>query len=107
MGKIEDLSSQQKMLRRELRSLGNIVKGSLVTLSRLCGKPNCKCTRGERHKNLFLSYKIKQKPYLIYIPKRFEKKVTALVANHKRLRQIVDELSRVNREIIVLEKRNP
>jgi hypothetical protein len=30
-----------------------------------------------------------------------------MVNNHKKLRQIVDELSKVNREIIVLEKHNP
>lgn len=107
MGKLDNLYSQQKLLRKELRSLGNMMNGSLVRLGRLCGKPNCKCTRGERHKNLFLSYKVKQKPYLIYIPKRMEKRVTALVANHKRLKQIIHELSRVNRETIVLEKRSP
>lgn len=107
MGRVEDLYAQQKVLCKEMRSVKNVIKGSLVTLSRRCGKPNCKCTRGERHQGLFLSFKIKQKPFLIYIPKRLEKKVITLANNHKKLNQIVDELSKVNREIIVLEKRNP
>ncbi|KAF0119119.1 MAG: hypothetical protein FD151_2067 [bacterium] len=107
MGNIEDLYTQQRSLRRELYSTGNLIKGSLVTLTRRCGKPNCKCTRGERHQGLFLSFNIKQKSHLLYIPKKLIKKITAMVNNHKKLRQIVDELSKVNREIIVLEKRNP
>lgn len=107
MGNLEDLYTQQKSLRRELYSTGNLIKGSLKTLGRLCGKPNCKCTRGERHQGLFLSFNIKQKSHLIYIPKKLGEKVITMVNNHKKLRQIVNELSKVNREIIVLEKRNP
>ena len=107
MDRLEELYSQQKLLLKELHSMGNMIKGSLTTMTRLCGKPNCKCTRGERHQGLFLSYNINQKSFLIYLPKKLREKVITWVNNHKRLNQIVDELSKVNREIIVLEKRNP
>lgn len=35
-----------------------LLRGSLITLKRKCGKPGCRCTRGELHTALALSYSI-------------------------------------------------
>ena len=43
--------------------------GSLVTMNRVCGKPHCKCTRGERHPALCLSMRVRGKRKMIHIPK--------------------------------------
>ena len=32
--------------------------GSLVTMQRTCGKPGCKCTRGELHPGLYLALRV-------------------------------------------------
>jgi Family of unknown function (DUF6788) len=34
-----------------------LLPGSLYTLRRKCGKPNCRCNRGELHKSTVLSYR--------------------------------------------------
>lgn len=33
-----------------------ILRGTVVNVKRSCGKPNCKCTRGEPHETWALSY---------------------------------------------------
>ncbi len=35
-----------------------IVRGSLITLKRKCGKRNCRCADGEPHETLALSYSL-------------------------------------------------
>ena len=35
-----------------------IVRGSLIVLKRRCGKPGCRCTRGELHTAPALSYSV-------------------------------------------------
>ena len=31
-----------------------LILGSLVEMANTCGKPNCKCTKGEKHKSLYI-----------------------------------------------------
>ncbi len=36
-----------------------LLRGSLITLRRKCGKPNCRCADGELHETPALSYSVK------------------------------------------------
>jgi hypothetical protein len=38
------------------RSIPRLVRGSLITLRRRCGKPNCRCADGAPHETPALSY---------------------------------------------------
>lgn len=38
------------------RSTPRLVRGSLITLRRRCGKPNCRCAHGAPHETPALSY---------------------------------------------------
>lgn len=67
--------------------------GSLVTLSRLCGKPGCKCTKGEKHVSLALSVRFRGKRKMIHVPKRMEKDVQKMVARHKEIKRLLDAVS--------------
>jgi hypothetical protein len=40
------------------RNEPRVLPGSLITLSRRCGKPNCRCARGEPHETPALSYSV-------------------------------------------------
>jgi len=44
---------------------GVILRGSLITLKRKCGKPTCSCADGEMHTTPALSYSIKGKTRIL------------------------------------------
>ena len=46
--------------------------GSLVSMDRVCGKPGCKCTRGELHPGLYLALRVGTKRKMIHVPQSLE-----------------------------------
>jgi len=44
---------------------GLMLRGSLITLKRKCGKPTCACADGEPHTTPALSYSIKGKTHIL------------------------------------------
>ena len=73
-----------------------IVRGCLVVMDRLCGQKNCRCTRGHKHRSLYLAQSNKGKSRLIYIPKSSEGEVRQAVANHRKMKSILERLSRIH-----------
>ena len=67
--RLSSLRSQLALVQQELprlleRCFGRepLLPGSLYTLRRKCGKPNCRCTRGELHESTVLSYRGQGRP---------------------------------------------
>ena len=56
MSERERLRAKSRRLRSEIRKLGPMIKGSVIFREIRCGKPNCKCTRGEPHLYLCVVY---------------------------------------------------
>lgn len=48
----------------DLHSLSSL-RGSLITLKRRCGKPNCHCAKGRPHLSPALSFKFKGKSRIL------------------------------------------
>ena len=68
--------------------------GSLVTMARVCGNPNCKCIReGKKHVSLYLSIRDGQKRKMICIPKKWESTITQWVENYKKASELMAEIS--------------
>ena len=44
---------------------GVLLRGSLITLKRKCGKPTCSCVDGDRHATPALSYSVKGKTRIL------------------------------------------
>ena len=44
---------------------GVLIRGSLITLKRKCGKPTCSCVDGEPHTTPALSYSVKGKTHML------------------------------------------
>jgi len=44
---------------------GVLIRGSLITLKRKCGKPTCSCADGEPHTTPALSYSVKGKTHIL------------------------------------------
>ncbi len=70
-----------------------ILKGTLNERKRVCGNPNCKCARGEKHPALFLTRKRKGKTEQLYVPREKEATVRQWVRNWHEVQDHLDEIS--------------
>ena len=82
-----------KALRREIALSHEVIRGSAVFLSRLCGKSNCRCVRGPKHRSLYLSRSRKGKTTMTYIPGKLEGKIMEGVMRYQRIQNLLNQLS--------------
>jgi len=68
------------------------LRGSLVERSRPCGKPTCRCQRGQLHRSLYLATRHNGRRDLLYIPRALEETVRQWVQNGRCLRQQLQDL---------------
>ena len=99
-------AAQATTLRRLQRS-EPLVRGSFYLLRRKCGKPNCRCARGELHPAYVLTRSEAGKDRLYPVPKaqraevrkraaeyrRFQRARAVLVKRHLRLLALVDQIA--------------
>ena len=101
---------QERSARSRLAQLlhdHEVIRGSVVSMARRCGKAGCRCNRGEKHVSLYLSVKIEGKRRMVYIPAHLEDEVRRRVEAYRevqRLTQVVSEAC-VNR--VLERKREP
>ncbi len=81
-----------------LRERGPLRKGTLVTVRRKCGKPNCRCTTGQRHTAKYLSVKEQGKTRMIYVPQAAETKVAKQAQRYRGLRKARAQLAKMSQE---------
>ena len=67
--------------------------GSLVSMPRLCGKPNCKCARGELHRGLYLALRVGTKRQMIHVPQTLEEKVRQWIGTYQEIWQLMEQTS--------------
>jgi hypothetical protein len=92
------MSVQERRFRSELAQLidqKGILRGSLLVRRRVCGKPTCKCARGEGHESLYLVVTEGGRTRQLYVPKDWESRVRRWVENQHRARQLMEEISRI------------
>jgi len=91
------MSAEERSVRSELTKLVSqcaMLRGSLLPRRRVCGKPNCKCARGEKHESLYLVASDGGKVRQLYIPKEWEQTVRQWVEQYQRVRQLLEQISR-------------
>lgn len=79
----------------QLISQRGVLRGSLLVRGRVCGKPNCKCARGQKHESLYLVISEGGRTRQLYVPKDWESRVRRWVEDHRRARQLMEEISRI------------
>jgi hypothetical protein len=90
------LPAVERRIRSRLTSLvptQGLLRGNLVTLKNTCGKPNCRCQRGEKHESLYLAQSRQGKPYMRYIPQGWHVQVRAWVQRYQEVQQLLESLS--------------
>ena len=101
--RISQLGSTRKILETRIMNTGSLVKASYYERFIVCGKPNCKCTRGEKHGPVpWLTGGKEKKTVSTSIPAENVTKVKELTQNYKDFRNAQKEIEKINREIYEL-----
>ena len=103
--------SQRSMVERHARSrLAQLIsqqpflRGSLVERARPCGKPTCRCQRGQLHRSMYLAVRHNDRRVLLYIPRSLEATVRLWVENGRRLSQQLHDLNQLQLEQLLQHK---
>jgi len=82
-----------------------VIKGSAYELKTKCGKPGCKCAKGQLHSRMVLSASEKGKTRLRAIPHGFLVEVQTKVRSYQELRRARARLVEVHKQILkVMDK---
>jgi hypothetical protein len=88
---------------RQLSQLGPWIEGTLVSTVRTCGKKRCACmNKGLKHPVMYITTKQQGKTVSLYIPRKLEAEVSTWVENYRRAKELMREISNVQKEIIRL-----
>lgn len=98
---MDRLERRRQAKLRALREVGPLVAASLVPRYTTCGNPNCKCARGEKHKGWCLTYKGSgNRTKTAHVPKDLVEEVRKWVQEHKRVKEILREISHLSLQIL-------
>ena len=87
-------------LRAQMRQLGPLLKGTLIDRKISCGKPNCRCKKGEGHPGLYLTYSLESKTKTVYIPKKMAPKVRKWAQNYTQFKNLLEEMFQIQLKMI-------
>ena len=94
------LASEIKGLVEPLFSDRPVIKGTVYELRRRCGKPGCKCVRGELHARMVVSASEGGKTRLQVIPHGFLVEVRGKVRRYQQLRRVRARLGEIYRKML-------
>jgi hypothetical protein len=104
-GQKQSLEAKRLKPLRKIQTLIPWIEGSLVSTSRFCGKKNCICHQGgSKHPVLYITWKEQGKTVSLYVPRRLESEVIGWVQNYKRLKDLIREISEIQKQIIGLRE---
>jgi len=94
------LASEIEGLVKPLFSDRPVIKGTAYELTRKCGKPGCKCARGELHTRMVVSASEKGKTRLQVIPRGALVEVQTKVRRYQDLRRVRARLGEIYRKML-------
>jgi len=94
-----DLKQQLPALLESFLAREPFLPGSLYTLRRRCGKPTCRCARGELHASIVLSYRGQGRPQNITLPPEQLREVRRLTEDYRTFRKARTQLVRLVRQL--------
>lgn len=72
---------------------GGLLRGTLLVRHRVCGKPGCRCARGEKHEGLALQVRLDGRSRQFHVPRSMEEDVRRWVAQYKEVRERLDKVA--------------
>ena len=80
---------------KQLKAMGPVLAASLVVIRKQCGRPGCRCQRGQKHPGNYLTYKEKGKTRTVYVPLGLIKEIKGWIEQHRRLKRLSQEISQL------------
>jgi hypothetical protein len=78
---------------KKLATTTPVVAATFSTYSHRCGRPACRCHHGgPLHTGQHLTFTDRGKTRTVYVPKQLIAEVRAWIAEHKRLKQLLQEI---------------
>ena len=91
------LEQQREALLARLHTLPNLMRGSLYTRQRTCGRASCACaTGGPKHPGRQLTVTLRGVTHTRYVRREEDAALQALLATYAELWAIVNDLTAVN-----------
>ncbi len=90
------MSQQERQWRSKLAQIvaqQGFLRGSIQERQRVCGKPNCKCAKGQKHKSLYLVFSKGGRYQQLYVPRQWEEAVRKWVENYQNMRGLMENVS--------------
>jgi len=99
------LNEKKKRLLKKIHQISFFVAGNFKGTGRTCGKKNCRCQKGKKHFVYTLQWKDKGN-WTYYYPSSDQiEKVSDLFNEYKKLKKLMDEITRVEVKILQETKR--
>jgi len=100
-------NDQGKRILERIRKIKPFVQASLTITHKRCGKPNCRCAReGPIHEVALLTWKENKTTRTLYVPIELRQEVAQWVEEGKRLKRLIAEMSKAQREFLTSKKKN-
>lgn len=90
------LERDRTALRAQLRSLGDLMRGTIVRVGVQCGRPGCACAQGAKHAKVHLSVTLEGRTQTCYLGAARAAVVAPLLAEYQRAWQLINALTAVN-----------
>lgn len=91
-----------RLLGALLAERAGLIRGTLGTRARQCGKAHCRCTRGELHESKYLSVGVEGRTRLVHVPGADEMQVATGVERYRRWRSVQVQIVEADRDLMKL-----
>lgn len=102
---IATLQVQREALLKRLARIGPLVQGSYCTVKVKCGKPGCRCSRGEPHQACVLTRKVRGKTVTTHVPRDLRSEVEAWAGQYRQVMKLIRDISALSERIIRMHVR--
>ncbi len=83
-----------------------VLAATLTQVAKRCGQPACHCYHGQPHTAWHLTYKVQGKTRTVYVPFDLLDDVRSWVAEHHRLKALLDEIHQLTVALIKTHTRH-
>ncbi len=99
---LRQLRGRRRRLASSLTGTEALLRGTLMTQGRRCGKESCRCADGELHgPYVYLSVaRPGRRPRMVYVPAELTQTVTGHVAAASRVEAVLAEITAINTELL-------
>jgi hypothetical protein len=85
---------------KKLTASQPVLAASLVRITKCCGRRSCRCYRGDKHVAYHLTYKVRQKTHVVYVPVDLLEEVRSWIDEHRRLKRLLQEISQLSLALV-------